>query len=141
MILLRAQPSLIAKSIGSVVLPNWEPHPTVQYYCALAQLTFLCSTVDVDSQFKTTMKSIAATASSDSSTEKDRLKAEGSVRGVVTAFVQAMIPVGASSSISCIYRFQCRRITALRCGCYSSSLLTSTDCPPTFRFELQAHSE
>lgn len=75
----------------------------MQYYCALAQLTFLCSTVDVDSQFKTTMKSIAATASSDSSTEKDRLKAEGSVRGVVTAFVQAMVPVGASSPLSAVF--------------------------------------
>jgi hypothetical protein len=107
MILLRAQPSLIAKSIGSVVIPNWEPHPTVQYYCALAQLTFLCSSVDVDSQFKTTMKAIAAIATSDNSTEKDRLKAEGSVRGVVTAFVQAMIPVGASSSYTYIYRVKC----------------------------------
>jgi hypothetical protein len=107
MILLRAQPSLIAKSIGSVVIANWEPHPTVQYYCALAQLTFLCSSVDVDSQFKTTMKAIAASATGDSSTEKDRLKAEGSVRGVVTAFVQAMIPLGASSSYSYIYKVQC----------------------------------
>lgn len=96
MILLRAQPSLIAKSIGSVVMSNWEPHPTVQYYCALAQLTFLCSSVDVDSQFKSTMKTIAASVStsSDSSSEKDRLKAEGSVRGVVAVFVQAMIPAG-----------------------------------------------
>jgi hypothetical protein len=111
-ILLRAQPSLIAKSIGSVVIPNWEPHPTVQYYCALAQLTFLCSSVDVDSQFKTTMKAIAASASSDSSTEKDRLKAEGSVRGVVTVFVQAMIPVGASLH-SCTCRVNSQSVSLI----------------------------
>lgn len=75
----------------------------MQYYCALDQLAFLCSSVDVDSQFKATMKAIVATVSSDNSTEKDRLKAEGSVRGVVTAFIQAMVPVGMSPvpSLTC----------------------------------------
>ena len=58
MVLMKAQPSLIAKSVSSVVLATWEPAATIQYYCALSQLTFLCGCVDVDSQFKLAMKTL-----------------------------------------------------------------------------------
>ena len=95
MVLLKAQPTLIAKSIGSVVLTSWEPQPTVQYYCAMSQLTFLCASVEVDGSFRSAMKAIVVAASSDGGSEKERVKAEGSVRGLMSAFVQAMIPPGA----------------------------------------------
>lgn len=95
MVLLKAQPTLMAKSIGSVVLTSWEPQPTVQYYCAMSQLTFLCASVEVDGSFRSAMKAIVVAASSDGGSEKERVKAEGSVRGLMSAFVQAMIPPGA----------------------------------------------
>ena len=92
--LLKAQPSLLSKSIASIVLSNWEPHPTIEYYCALSQLTFLCSSVDIDSQFRSALRAQMITAGSEGSTEKDVAKSEGSIRSLTSSFVQAMIPLG-----------------------------------------------
>lgn len=103
MVLLKAQPTLIAKSIGSVVLTSWEPQPTVQYYCAISQLTFLCASVEVDGSFRSAMKAIVVAAGSDGGSEKERVKAEGLVRGLMSTFVQAMIPPGAS----CCHAYLC----------------------------------
>lgn len=103
MVLLKSQPTLIAKSIGSVVLTSWEPQPTVQYYCAISQLTFLCASVEVDGSFRSAMKAIVVAAGSDGGSEKERVKAEGLVRGLMSTFVQAMIPPGAS----CCHAYLC----------------------------------
>ena len=99
MVLLKAQPSLIAKSISSVVLATWEPAATIQYYCALSQLTFLCGCVDVDSHFKVAMKTLVTSVTADADTEKGVAKADATLRGLTTSFLQAMIPLGMVLSV------------------------------------------
>ena len=94
MVLMKAQPSLIAKSVSSVVLATWEPAATIQYYCALSQLTFLCGCVDFDSQFKLAMKTLVTSVTADADTEKTAIKADTTLRGLTTSFLQAMIPLG-----------------------------------------------
>lgn len=94
MVLLKAQPSLMAKSISSVALATWEPVATMEYYCALSQLTFLCASVDVDTQFKVDMKTLVNSATADGPSEKGAIKADISMRGLTSGFLQAMIPAG-----------------------------------------------
>jgi hypothetical protein len=101
MVILKAQPSLLAKSVSSVVMPSWEPQPTVQYFCVLSQLTFLCSSVDIDSQFKSALKALIGSATEGSDVKKnetDRIKVEASTHSLMGSFVQAMVPVGESWS-------------------------------------------
>jgi hypothetical protein len=94
MVLLKAQPALIGKSISSVVLTSWDPQPTIQYYCALSQLTFLCSTVEIDNHFKSVMKTLATSTLDGKNSDKDRIKVEASLRSLMNTFVEAMIPTG-----------------------------------------------
>lgn len=94
MVLLKAQPALIGKSISSVVLTSWDPQPTIQYYCALSQLTFLCSTVEIDNHFKSVIKTLATSTIDGKNSDKDRIKVEASLRSLMNTFVEAMIPTG-----------------------------------------------
>jgi hypothetical protein len=92
MVLLKAQPALIGKSTSSVVLTSWDPQPTLQYYCALSQLTFLCSTVEIDNHFKSVMKTLAGARIDGKNIDKDRSKVEASLKALMNTFVEAMIP-------------------------------------------------
>ena len=98
MVLLKAQPSLISKSISSITLSNWDPVPSIQYYCIISQLTFLCSSVEIDNQFKSGLKTVVTNITDDKSenklSEKNTTKAESTVRGLLNFFVQGMIPTG-----------------------------------------------
>ena len=111
MVLLKAQPSLISKSISSITLSNWDPVPSIQYYCIISQLTFLCSNVEIDNQFKSGLKTVITNITDDKSenksenklSEKNTTKAESTVRGLLNFFVQGMVPTGKIFIFSILY--------------------------------------
>ena len=67
-ILLRAQPSVLSKCVGAMVIPTLDSSvtntssqpPSVSYLCALTQLAYLCSHTDIDPMLKATLRASSA---------------------------------------------------------------------------------
>ena len=92
-ILLRAQPSLLSKCVGTIVIPTLEfstatsssssSHPpSVTYLCALTQLAYLCSHTDIDPTLKTILRASAMNTVSIRADDHSRAAANNMGAGV-----------------------------------------------------------